>query len=178
MASKYVSQSAAAKSLSCYIILKRGKRVATVTAHFGNYQNVLVNIFQTDAAQERSRKQAEKDKREFRLLDPSVSYAGQYSRGSDLESALHGLYVDGHCLVDHSGGGLKPANGSYFPLGFKAPRGYSLANYNRYRDVWNGERVPSVNDPLDSDIVGYGSCFRQAGLRYLSEMGYTVEQGI
>ena len=49
---KYVTETKAAKSLSAYVILKRGKEVARVTAHFSDGGNVLVNVHNIgDAAQ-------------------------------------------------------------------------------------------------------------------------------
>lgn len=82
MAVKYVCSTAAAKQLSAWVVLnKKGEHVGTVRAHFGGGtygSSVTVNIWCN---------------REGDV---------QVGRGNNLESALHGLTLDGHTLYDHS----------------------------------------------------------------------------
>ena len=93
------------------------------------------------------------------LEDPQYSNAGGY--GYDKETAaLSGLKIDGYILTDHCGGRLRPPKGAKsWPHGSKCRKGYSFANYS-------------------SELSGWTDCYRQPGLKYLSEIGYRVIRAI
>ena len=112
--SKYVSDTAAGKSISAWIVLRKGKHVATIRAHFGN-SRVLVNVF------------------DFAPGEQGFQSGSASGYGYDkFTAALDGLTVDGNLLTDHarSHGAPKPPRGmTGYPDGFKVPKGYTLANY-------------------------------------------------
>lgn len=79
-------------------------------------------------------------------------------------AALSGLTIDGHTLTDHSEITLSPPKGrKTFPVGYKAPKGYHLINYQSAKDCDGNEREE-----------GYISCYKASGLDYLRDKGYTV----
>ena len=148
--SKYVRETAAGKSISAYVITKGARDVATVQVHFSNGGRCLVNIWQTDEAAKRCARYFVPGKYHIQGYSSfSFQYATAGGYGYDkLTSALSTLYVDGHELTDHCSRkrAPKPPKGrKLFPRDFKAPRGYSLANYTEiskatgkriYRDEW------------------------------------------
>lgn len=179
--SKYVNETAAGRAVSAKIIMKNGKVVATVQVHQGASGNVLVNIFQQGDAVARSLKAAQKDKAKVQTdaygqaMHFQSASAGGY--GYDKETAaLVGLYIDGHRMTDHCSrvGAPKPPKGrKLYPRDFKTPRGYSLANYvpQFITFGFNPEKHPNPN--YDGE-EGYGSCFRDSGLKYLEALGYKI----
>ncbi len=196
----YVSETAAGKSVSAYVIRKGRRDVATVTAHFGNGGRCLVNVRQSGEAAAKSLKAAgDKAKGDFYFQHASASGYG-YDK---FTSALSGLIIDGIPLSDHCGRSCKPPRGlKYFPADWKAPRGYSLANYGEF-DASTGERRDSfywtevataeLGEGTDfatikargkemraaADVIGgYSSCYRREGLKYLEAVGYTVIQAL
>lgn len=80
----YVTDTAAAKSVSAYIILnKKGEHVATVRAHYSNSGICLVNVHDDKAG---------------------FQYARARGYGYDkFASALSGMTIDGHEMNDHCG---------------------------------------------------------------------------
>ena len=201
MASKYVTDTAAAKSVSAYIVLnKKGQHVATVEAHFSNGGTCLVNI--------------QDDKAGFQY-----GKAGGYGYDK-FTAALRGLSIDGHALSDHcatEGQPKKPKGALLYPRDFKAPKGWTLANWTRvsratgnnfYRDHWQTLALEKLGFPprdhetcnlTDSEWAsvarmanelhleweasddcesGYTSCHRDSGLDYLRALGYRVIQAI
>lgn len=201
--SKYISDTAAGKSISAYVILNpKGKHVATVRAHFSNSGVCLVNVHDFNG--------------EFQHAK-----AGGYGYDK-FSSALSGMTVDGHTMSDHSStsGAPKPPKGrKTFPRDYKPRKGYSLANWASvsratgrtmhsyaFRDMaekelglndtsgatprssWTDEQWAQVSDLADklerewreSDDceTGYTSCHRESGLKYLEAIGYRVIQAI
>jgi len=142
MTNKYVSDTKAGKSVSAYVILNRkGEHVATIRAHFSDGGNCLVNVFD--------------DKAGFQ-----AATAGGYGYDK-FTAAISGLSVDGHKLSDHCGtdGAPKPPKGrKTFPRDYKAPKGYSLANWcslsrktgcTLYRDHWINLACDALGIPRD-----------------------------
>lgn len=162
MASKYVHDMEAGKSISAYVILnKRGEHVATVRAFHG--QSTLVNVWNhTSKAWARCVK-ARKLKGTSERTAHDL-YAFQHGRaggyGYDkFTAALSGLIIDGHEMTDHCGGRLAMLKGlTLFPRDFKVPPGYALANFHR----------------RDDGTEGYMDCYRLQGLEYLKALGYNV----
>lgn len=139
--SRYVSDTAAGKQISAYAILKAGKPVAIVRMHHSN-SRTLVNIFHVNGAAE---------------FQSGAAHGGGYDRTT---AALAGLTIDGHKLCDHCEDRKQPPKGALgWPCKFKAPKGWSLANYSTESKLW-------------------GSLYRDAGLKYLEGRGYVVLQTI
>ena len=198
MATKYVSDTKAGKSVSAYVIMsKKGEQVATIRAHFSDGGTCLVNVF-----------------------DHGVGFQAATAGGYGYDkftAALSGLTIDGHKLSDHCGtdGAPKPPKGRRtFPRDYKARKGYSLANWTRiskatgrayYRDHWLNLACDALGIPRDRtgmsdsewDSVadkarelelaweasddcesGWSSCHRLSGLDYLKALGYRVIQAI
>lgn len=144
---KYVNDTAAGKNVNAYVILKRGKHIATVRVAYSNSGACLVNVHQWGESVIRSYNAANKTKIKTKESDYD-SYA-DYRAATDIcedysfqhdkrggygydkfISALSGMVIDGHILSDHCGGRLKAKTDSgLFPHGTNAPKGYSFANY-------------------------------------------------
>lgn len=196
---RYVRETAAGKSISAWIILKAGKEVATVQAHYGSGGAVTVNIFQGESAAKRSEAASGRGRK---ALYFQAATAGGY--GDDkLTAALSGLWIDGHQLTNHCGESLKPPRGlKYFPSDYKPRKGYRLANYGQF-DRATGERIESYRwrelataelgetaewetikartrelENAADTVGGYSSCYRVEGFNYLQAIGYAVIQGI
>lgn len=124
MATKYVNDTKAGKSISAYVVLNpEGKEVAVVHVHYSDSGVCLVNVFDYGpngkGFQQRTRRGYGYDK---------------------FTAALAGMTIDGHVMSDHGHTGLPfPEGFDYFPEGFAAPAGYELANY-RYDHVDRGWR--------------------------------------
>lgn len=185
----YVSDKAAVKSVSAYVILSpKGKHVATVKAHWGD-STCLVNVHDDLAG---------------------FQYARASGGGYDkFTSALSGLTIDGHKMSDHCGERLKKPRKGFFPANCKPRKGWQTANYSTYyredsgkytprhsydwRDMaqaalgeaaqWEEikaeslrlEREASESGRLES---GYSDCYRLPGLTYLEAIGYRVIQAV
>jgi hypothetical protein len=152
MATNYVRETKAGKSIGAYVVLRAdGTEVATVQIHFADGGTVTVNIWH-EGDNNPTREAREKAKE----YGPSIGKARGY--GYDKRTAaLAGLEIDGHKLTDHCGAQLDRPESGFFPHDFKAPPGYSLANYTEQ---------------------GYRSCYRESGLDYLKAIGYRVIQAI
>lgn len=153
---KYVSETAAAKQISAYVVMKGRRHVATVRVFHGD--RCLVNVHQDGDAVERSIAKAGK-------LWSGNKYGFQYATASGwgydkFASALGGLWIDGHRMADHSEPGKVPPKGAeVFPRDYVAPKGYRLTN-------WCSKRG------------GFMSCYKLPGLDYLRDIGYIVVQAI
>lgn len=196
---KYVSDTAAGKSVSAYVILNRkGEHVATVKAHWGN-SRCLVNVHC--------------DKAGFQAATASGYGYDKFS------AALSHCTIDGHEMSDHCGKALKPPKGRFvWPRDAKAPKGYWFVNWctvdaktgNRrdsyhWRDlalrIWreengldestypesqetwdyvarNGRRLASEASERGDTAEGWQDCYRLVGLDYLKALGYRVIQAI
>ena len=82
---KQVIDTAAAKSISAYIILKEGVHIATVQAHFANSGGVIVDVFNTKEG----------------LIHQGKAGGYGYDK---FTAALAGAVIDGVKLYDHCGG--------------------------------------------------------------------------
>lgn len=199
MATKYVRETKAGKSISAHIILnKKGDHVATVQAHFSNGGTCLVNVWHTDATEMQS------------------ASAGGYGYDK-FTSALSGMTIDGHAMSNHSerlDAPKVPKGRKLFPRDYKAPKGFDLANYgtisketgNRiYNDEWikrayaelgiseasnevknarweevamKARELESAWQASDDCESGYSDCYRKSGLEYLRAIGYRVISAI
>lgn len=152
---KHVYEFAAAKSISAAVVMKGTRHVATVTAHYADGGNVVVNVTQGDTAARASakRRKVPLAPEHFYFQEASASGWG-YDK---FASALGGLIIDGHQLCDHCGNSLKPPDANGWPSDFKPPKGYFLANHK---------------DGFAS------SCFQEHGLKYLQAHGYQIIQAL
>lgn len=203
-----VRDTAAAKSVSAYVILKGARRIATVRAHFSNNGRVIVNVWQEPEAAKRSARAAEK-------AGEPLKPAGEYSEPGEYQAAkaggygydkfaaaLAGMWIDGHRMGDHSStrdAPPMPKGHTRYPSDFKAPKGYHLSNWQPGSDAhtaaaaalvaelekagnaWDSEPVQSAKArliELEREAGGYLNCYRSAGLRFLEETGYTVIQAL
>ena len=150
---KQVRETKAGKSVAAWVVLRAdGTHVATVQAHYSDAGAAQVDVWNFDATNPtRVRMDAAK------AYGPQQGRAGGYGYDK-LVAALSGMEIDGHRLTDHCGESLPlPEGMDHFPEGYKAPAGYSLAN-------WTSE--------------GYRDCYRLACLEYLQALGYRVIQAI
>lgn len=167
---KYVSECAAAKQLSAYVILNpKGEHVATFRAFHGS--TVVVNVFNvTTAAQLRCAKAAGLMKSDpgsqaarERIAHDNFSFQRGTAGGGGYDkvtAALSDMIIDGHKMTDHCGARLPlPKGATVFPRDFKVPKGYALANFQVGRD---------------GKPEGYMDCYRREGLEYLKALGYQV----
>lgn len=152
--SKYVLDTAPAKALSAYVIMKGRRHVATVRVHHG--ARCLVNVHQDNDAHERCKSKG------GACYDASA-YGFQYGTASGYDkftAALSGLWIDGHRMADHGEPGKVPPKGeTVFPRDYLPPKGYSLTNWS-------------------SELGGFLTCYKLPGLYYLRDLGYTVVQAI
>ena len=160
---KYVRETKAGKSISAWVILKRHREIATVQAYFSGGGAVLVNVFNYG------------DKNKSGKLDPQQGTAGGYGYDK-LTAALTGLEIDGHKLSNHCQFRKTPPKGGVWPQDAKAPRGWNFANYRFNERVEIDGKF--VTRELPKEKQGYSDCYRESGLKYLSELGYTVIQAI
>lgn len=197
---KYVRDTAAAKSISAYVILdKKGNHVADVQAHFSNGGTCLVNVWHANGN-----------------IEMQHGKAGGYGYDK-FAAALDGMIIDGHMMTNHCSrlGAPKVAKGrKLFPRDFKPRKGYDLANYASisketgsriYRDEWLKRAYAalgiaeddrdSINarwdeiatkareleiawEQSDDCETGYSDCYRKTGLEYLKAIGYRIIQAI
>jgi hypothetical protein len=156
---KYVRETKAGKSITAYVIMKGRREVAKVLAHYSDAGVCLVNVWQDSDGVSKCAKAngglySGKTNELFQFQHATAG-GGGYDKFS---AALSGMWIDGHRMTDHCGTAKKPPNGCpVFPVGYKAPRGYQLANW-------------------DPGEAGWRSCYRLAGLDYLRDIGYTVVQ--
>ena len=191
---KQVRETAAGQSISAYVVLdKRNRHVATVQSHYGNAGRVTVDCFHTDGTT---------------ALQQSSAGGGGYDKFAAALAGMtiDGHVMSDHCGMSRKPP-KQPDGGRYFPTGYKPPTGWSLANFSRYRDgkrvcMWDiieeiaiarhgaDWQSQSLTDEQWQAIQrdarqacealpgGYSSCFREAGLDYLTAIGYRVIRAI
>lgn len=146
--SKYVRETAPAKSVSATVIMKGARHVATVQAHYGS-SRVLVNVWQESEAYRKSFTKAhnapttdsELDRAAYELFAFQQGTASGYGYDK-FAAALSGLIIDGHTMGNHCEFWRKPPKGrATFPETAKAPKGWSFANWTR----WSKSRGKSMH---------------------------------
>ena len=146
---KRVSDTQAGKKISAYVILKAGKVVGKVNAHFSQgYNGITVTVNAWDYSGDGM------------LQHRKVTYGG-------IEAALHGMVIDGVELNDHSHEDERckkvlknyqkkePGERRAYEEYCKKKYGISFANWSE-------------------TVKGFTSCFYHGGLQKLSHMGYNV----
>lgn len=146
---KRVSDTLAGKKISAYVILKAGKVVGKVNAHFTQgYNATIVTVNAWDYSGDGM------------LQHSRVTYGG-------LVSALHGLTIDGVELVDHSHEDerTKKVLKTYLKKEPEERRAYEEYCKKKYG-------ISFAN--WSETVKGFTSCFYHGGLEKLSQMGYKV----
>lgn len=160
MATKYVHDTAAGRSIEAWVILRDGNHIATVRAAYSNSGRVLVNIYHVGGGTEFQH-----------------GSAGGYGYDK-LTAALRGLTVDGHTLTDHCAENLPPPEGhKVWPKGSTPPQGYEFANYHPEFLTFGFDPEKHPN-PHFCGEEGYSSCYRISGLKYLEAFGYEIIQAV
>lgn len=151
MASKYVTDTNAAKSVSAYVILKKGKHIATVRAHFSNGGTCLVNVHD--------------DKGGFQH-----GKAGGYGYDK-FTAALRGLTIDGVTLNDHCGQDVRSK---------RMLKAYTAAPAPIDQKAWDtkARKIGARFANWQRDGDRYTSLHLESGLDKLKTLGYTVLQAI
>ena len=108
---KQVRETAAAKALQVFVILRNGLIEATVHVHYSKYGVCTVDVWGKT----------------------SLEFQGKASGyGFDkFTSAITGAIIGGIPITDHCSGGNKipfPEGEKIYPIGFEPPKGYFLAN--------------------------------------------------
>lgn len=166
-----VEDTTAGKSISAYVILRKGKIVAKVLVYFGGGRTCVVNVIQHDDPAKKSYKVAlaADPKLQVDYPESGLTFQGRVTGGYGYDkftAALSGVVIDGIALNDHCGIRLPlPKGKKLFPRSFKTPPGYSLVNY-------------VSSDRSTTGRAGYSDCYRQSGIKLLSELGYEVTQVI
>jgi hypothetical protein len=175
---------AAGKAISAILIQRKsGEYVAKILAHHGSA--CLVNVFQSDKAAEKSAKRSG-----FSIDELHFQHARAGGGGYDkFTAALSGAWIDGHYMGDHCGTlnvPKRPDGLPGYPQDFKPPRGFTLANRTQWTrapgDQWRQvdrrqlDRDETYRNQIQSaeSFIGYSSCHRMEGLRYLDAKGYRV----
>lgn len=197
---KYVSDTSAAKSVSAYIILNRkGEHVATVKAYFGNGGSCLVNVHDDKAGFQYARASGYGyDKFTAALRGLTIDGHKLTDHCGESINPPRGK----PCFLD----GYKPRKGfqlaNYGQWERTDSGQWERRDSYHWRDMavaqWRADTGAEESDwPSDdydwrkiaADLVreaesagklisGYGSCFRESGLKYLEAIGYRVIQAI
>jgi hypothetical protein len=156
---KYVTDTAAGKSVSAYIVLnKQHKQVATVRAHFGNSGNCFVNIFDNTIG---------------------FQYGSASGYGYDkFTAALSGLVIDGIELHDHCGHDSKTHKllKAYHRATETKPFAYAGDEHKAW--LKKAEKLGASFANWDTKANRYMSLHIASGLDRLKMAGYTVIQAI
>ena len=149
---KQVRESNDAKGISVYVILKRGKHVATVQAHH-TQSRTQVDIWTSE------------------LQHQKTAHGFGYDR---FAQALSGAVIDGVRIYDHS----ETVYGKEKSLLERALKNQPL-DYNEREEYWAKLAKKHGIEPANYR-TGYGweSAFYCSGLDRLKKMGYTVITGI
>ncbi len=151
MATKYVTDTKAGKSVSAYVILKKGKHIATVRASFSDGGTCLVNVHD--------------DKAGFQH-----GTAGGYGYDK-FTAALRGLSIDGVEMNDHCG-----RNGR----SERMLKAYTAAPAPIDQKAWDdkAKKIGARFANWQQEAGRYSSLHLESGLDKLKALGYTVLQAI
>ncbi len=164
-----VEDTTAGKSISAYVIMRKGKYIGKILAYFGGGGTCVVNVIQHGEPAKKSLAVALKadPKLKVEYPDSGLTFQGRTTGGYGYDkftAALSGVVIDGVALNDHCGVRLpKPKGKTLFPRDFKAPKGYRLANF-------------VSADRSESGEEGYSDCYRESGISLLTDLGYEVHQ--
>lgn len=179
MASKYVTDTKAAKSLSAYVILKKGVEVARVTAHFSDGGTVLVNVHNIgDKANDACMKASKTDlkgKHAYEVFGFQYGSAG--GGGYDkFTAALRGLWIDGHQMSDHCGRSAQTEKmfKQYRAALAESAGKLSHAGEIEFRKHWSAKAEKIGAHFANWRDCGYEDLYLESGLKRLQLLGYQV----
>lgn len=185
--SKYVRDTKAAKSLSAYVILKKGVEVAHVTAHFSDGGAVLVNCHNIgDRANDACVKASGwelKGRHSYEIFGCQVGRAsgGGYDK---FTAALSGCWIDGHMIYNHCGhsdASIKMLKAYRKAFDARVESGSDTAHgtQQEFQKAWDrrAEKIGARFANWDKN-GGYSSLFMQSGLDRLRTLGYQVIQAV
>ena len=164
MSTKYVHDTAAGKSISAYIVMKKCKVVATVRAHYSNGGTCLVNVFSSDGT--------------------AFQYGRATGSGYDkFTAALAGLIIDGITLSDHCGRDEKTVKLlAQYHAACKAVciGGHSVTWGGDFQKFWDAKaaKLGATFANWRSAESGFQSLHIASGLDRLKMAGYDVIQAI
>lgn len=146
---KQVRESNAAKSLSAYVIFKKGEHIATVQAYYANSGGVSVDVWDKHSLSHQGK-------------------AGGYGYDK-FTAALSGAVIDGVKLYDHCGG----YDEAEMAIKLKAVKLYQTSEVKAKRfAAKHGLQFANWRDGKPT------SAFFESGLNRLSALGYTVISAI
>ncbi len=157
----YVTDTAAGKSISAYVILKNGKEVATVRASYSNGGTCLVNIFHMDGT--------------------PFQYKRARGYGYDkFTAALSGLTIAGIELSDHCG---RDENTEKLLKAYRKAcekLGGEVQYAGDFQKSWNKKaaKFGASFANWNRDNTGFSSLHIASGLDRLRMAGFTVIQAI
>ncbi len=160
MATKYVQDTKAGKSISAYIVLKDGKEVATIRAHFSDGGTCLVNVFNMDGT--------------------PFQHGTASGYGYDkFTAALSGLVVSGITLSDHCGRDEQTEKllAAYLKACAKTGRVEYCGDFQKSWDK-KAAKLGATFANWNRDDTGFSSLHIASGLDRLKMAGYTVLQAI
>ena len=147
---KQVRETAAGQSISAWVILKKGKEVATVQAHYGN-SRVLVNVWDKASG-----------------YDMQAGSAG--GDGYDkFTSALSGLSIGGVVLNDHCGTDKRTG---------RILKAYHSGTMTLEQAEKRAAKIGGRFANWQADKGRWMSLFLESGLDKLKCLGFTVIQAI
>ena len=145
---KQVRETAAGKSISAWVVLKNGKEVATVQAHYGQ-SRVMVDVW--DYGKELQQ-----------------GHAGGYGYDK-FTAALRGLIIDGQTMYDHCGQNDETK---------KILADYKAGKINQKQADNKAKKIGARFANWRQDENKYSGLYMLDGLNRLSAIGYTVIQAI
>jgi len=159
--SKYVTDTAAGKSISAYIVLKNGKEIATVRAYFSNGGACLVNVYSMNGSEFQHKR------------------TGGYGYDK-FTAALSGLVIDGVTLNDHCGHNEQSEKMFKAYRKACAAQGGEIAYAGEFQKAWNKKaaKIGAHFANWNRETTGFSSLHLASGLDRLRALGYTVIQAI
>ena len=147
---KQVRETVAGKSISAWVILKKGKEVAAVQAHYSN-SRVLINIWDKASG-----------------YDMQVGSAGGYGYDK-FTSALSGLTIGGITLNDHCGTDKRTT---------RLLKAYHNGTITLEQAEKRAAKIGARFANWQTDKGQWMSLFLEPGLDKLKCLGFTVIQAI
>lgn len=200
---KYVSDTKAGKAISAYIVLtKKGEHVATVRAHYSDGGNCLVNVHDNKAGFQSARAggygydkfnaalsgltidgHAMSDHCGERIKPPKGApcFPATYKARKGYTLANYGTWErnaetgtwerrDSYYWRDMAVEAWRKANGSDATA---FPQGEDWEQVQR-----DARRLTREAEESGRTASGYADCYREAGLKYITAIGYRVIQAV
>lgn len=148
MKAKQVRETASGKSISAWVILKKGKHIATVQAHFGD-SVVTVDVWDN-------------------YIRVHSGKAGGYGYDK-FTAALSGAVIDGCKIFDNCGTDINTV---------KILEKYLAGKLTLEQASWQASKIGAYFTNWSDSDQKYKSIYYSPGLDRLKGMGYTLIQAI